>query len=574
MRAVPWTDVVVDAFWSARRETNSSTTLPHGFAMLREKGYEENFVRASTRLQGGFQGRVYQDSDVYKLLQAVSASLATHPDAALQSEFDYWVELIEKAQLDNGYVNTYFQLNGIEERWSNLRDAHELYCAGHLIEAAVSDFVSHGRTKLLNVAKRFADHISDRFGPSKEPGYPGHPELELALIQLFHVTRDQRYFDLAKHFVDTRGSHYFADEHNTTDYNGEYWQDRVPLVELDVLEGHAVRALYLMCAVTEIVAETGDEKLESMLHRVWENLVERRTYVTGGVGSSAKNEGFTEDYDLPNDTAYQETCASIAMVLWNHRMALLYRDAKYIDVLETALYNAALSGISLDGTKFFYENPLASKGDHHRTEWFECACCPPNISRLLSMLGGYIYAVDDDSLWINLYIGGSVQTGEKRATVVTDYPWGGNVETKPDGGEFSLMIRIPGWCEKYTISVGGNEIVAAPNSGYVEVRDIWDGTKKVTVNFQMSIRKINPHPMVAANKGLAALARGPMIYCFEGALKNANEEFETIFDSELGAVVLKSGEVEAIPYAFWDNRDPSPMAVWVPAASLPTIESS
>ncbi len=573
MRPVPWTEVIIDdAFWSPRCETNRRRAVPHGFSMLRDKGYEENFKRASQRLEGGFQGLVYQDSDVYKLLQSA---------AALRdfTEFDQWVELIEAAQMDDGYVDTFFQLTKPTERWSNLRDCHEMYCAGHLIEAGVTDFIASGNSRLLDVSMRFADHICERFGPDKLPGYPGHPELELALIQLYRVTGDRKYFDLARHFIDARGSHYFAEEHDTQDYNGEYWQDRLPLAKLDALEGHAVRALYLMCAVTDIVAETGDEQLELMQRRVWQNLVERRTYVTGGVGSWAKNEGFTTDFDLPNETAYQETCASIAMVFWNHRMALLYRDAKYVDVMETALYNGVLSGISLDGTKFFYENPLASKGDHHRTEWFECACCPPNISRLLSMLGGYAYAVDENSLWINLFIGGSVEANTDgrlmSAKVVTDYPWSGSVEITPEGGTFTIFLRIPAWCDNFSLTVDGTVVDATQNSGYVELQEEWDGKKKVAINFDMPIRRIDPHPMVAANRGLVAIARGPMIYCFEPTLKEPlSKSFETSFNFELGAVVLKSDDVEAIPYAFWDNRDPASMAVWVPATFLQTIRFS
>jgi len=573
MRPVPWTDVVIDdAFWSPRRETNRAVTLPHGFAMLREKGYEDNFNRVAQGLDGGFQGRVYQDSDVYKLLQSAAAS-------GESEELSNWISRIEAAQMSDGYLNTYFQLSKPTERWTNLRDCHELYCAGHLIEAAVTDYVANGNQRLLNVARRLTDHICDRFGPKKSPGYPGHPELELALIQLSNVTGEQTYFNLAEHFVNARGSHYFAEEHGTQGYNGEYWQDRVQLTDLDALEGHAVRALYLMCAVTDIVAATGDAPLEAMQRRVWNNLIERRTYITGGVGSSEKNEGFTSDFDLPNETAYQETCASIAMVLWNHRMALLYRDSKYVDVMECALYNAVLSGISIDGASFFYENPLASDGSHRRTEWFECACCPPNISRLLSMLGEYVYAVDTDSLWINLYIAGSVQSQVDRevygATVATNYPWDGTVDITPLIGQYTLYLRVPGWCENWSVEVDGSEVDAAPISGYVEVPGPWDGKKCITIRFKMPIRIIDANPNVTANKGLAAVARGPLVYCFEPILEQQlGTDFEVTFDSQLGAVLLKSGDVEATPYAFWNNRDPKSMAVWVPATFLQKIGSS
>jgi len=587
MKPVPWTRVLVnDDFWSPRIEANYRSTLPHGFAMLREHGYEENFIRAGQGLDGGFRGLVYQDSDVYKLLESAVASLAIYPDDALRKDIDSWISLIENAQLADGYVNTYFQLKSPDNRWKNLRDCHELYCAGHLIEAGVCHFKACGEQRLLNIAMRFADHIADRFWTGRLEGYPGHPELELALIGLAQVTGNREYFDLAKHFLDVRGTHYFAEEHETTDYDGAYWLDRIPLADLDALEGHAVRALYLMCAVTDVVAETADEKLEAMQRRVWENLIEKRTYITGGVGSSAKNEGFTEDYDLPNDTAYQETCASIAMVFWNHRMAMFYEDAKYVDAMETALYNGVLSGVSLDGTKFFYENPLASDGSRRRTEWYECACCPPNISRLLSTLGSYVFAHDGDSLWVNLFISGAseITIGAK---VDTNYPWEGKVVITPNPGAFTLNLRIPGWCEKFTVSVDGERVDATPSKGYVAIRREWDGQNSVVLELEMPVRINHPHPAVEANRGRVAISRGPMVYCFEQVDQafeldtlriDGSTDFNQLFDPKIQAFVLTTpAGAKAVPYARWGNRDPGKMLVWVPEApsiSQPKQESS
>jgi DUF1680 family protein len=350
----------------------------------------------------------------------------------------------------------------------------------------------------------------------------------------------------------------------------------MPLTQLDALEGHAVRALYLMCAVTDTVAETGDKELEAMQLRVWENLIEKRTFITGGVGSSAKNEGFTTDYDLPNDTAYQETCASIAMVFWNHRMAMHYEDGKYVDAMETALYNGVLSGTSLDGRKFFYENPLASDGTRHRTEWYECACCPPNISRLLSTIGGYAFAASDDSLWINLFASCQLKT-KIGAKIETDYPWTGKVVVTPSPGEFPLHLRIPGWCNAFAVSIDEERISAPPSNGYIEVRRNWDGNSKVELELEMPVQIKRAHPMVDANRGRVALSRGPIIYCFERVDQpfemneltlDEDQVFNRSFDPALQAIVLTTPSgAKAIPYARWGNRDAGEMLVWVPDTS-------
>ncbi len=604
LQPILWTDVAIqDDFWSKRCDTNRKATLLHGFKMLKEHGYEENFERAGERLSGGFQGLVYQDSDVYKLLQSVAASLAIHPDQELQKQFDKWVDLIEKAQEPDGYLNTCFQLKEPEKKWRNLRDWHELYCAGHLVEAGVTDFRATGRLKLLEICIRLADHIDGRFGPAKAPGYPGHPELELALIELFRATGEQKYYDLARHFVRSRGTHYFAREHDTpeAEYNGTYWQDRVPIADVDVIEGHAVRAAYLLCAATDVVAETKDTDLERMIRRVWDSATQRRMYVTGGIGNSSENEGFTGDYDLPNESAYQETCASIAMVFWSHRMALLYRNAKYVDIMERALYNGVLSGVSLDGEKFFYENPLASAGEHHRRDWYACACCPPNISRLLSSLGSYIYAKSDGAVWINLYVAGEVdfEIGDIacKLNVETNYPWSGKVTIIPGAGDYRVMLRIPSWCESYKLSSGSTQAV----DGYAAVDGPWDGNKAITLDLDMPVRMVESHPSVEANRGLVAISRGPLIYCFEQVDQKA--DLNTIFipsdtkfslgkNNELGVATItaevystsqpkwpgglysavsppKKVRIEAIPYGWWDNRSPGAMAVWMPTSAPP-----
>jgi DUF1680 family protein len=599
---VSYKDVKVDdGFWSSRLEANRKATIPHGFRMLKEHGYEENFIRAGERLEGGFQGLVYQDSDVYKLLESAAATLAKSQDQELQKQFDHWVALIEKAQEEDGYLNTHFQLKAPDKKWKNLRDWHELYCAGHLIEAAVADYLGNGSERLLTVAIKLADHIDRRFGPNKQPGYPGHPELELALIKLSKATGEKRYYDLARHFVRSRGSHYFATEHGTPEeeYDGTYWQDRVPISEVDVIEGHAVRAVYLLCAATDIVRETGDPDLEQMTRRVWDNVVNKRMYVTGGIGNSAKNEGFTEDYDLPNETAYQETCASIAMVFWAHRLNLLYGESSYVDRLEAALFNGLLAGICERGTKFFYENPLASKGNHHRQDWYACACCPPNISRFLSTLGDYIYAKSDNGLYINLFVSGSVKTnvGEQpfEVGVRTGYPWDGKVVVVPKGSpDVSVNIRIPEWCSNYEIIFDKERIHAAIVNGYAVINGEWDGKKQIEIVFQTPVRHIRSHPGIHGNTGHVAIARGPVVYCLEqcdnavdlrGLYLDDFARSTPFFEKQYNIVVIDTGAhycqpwngglyesplesraviARAVPYYFWDNREPGAMQVWIP----------
>ena len=603
---VPWTEVVIDdQFWKPRLEINREVTLMHGFKMLKQHGYESNFKRAAAREKGGFEGFVFQDSDVYKVLEAVAFSLASKPDEGLRNEFDRWVGLIESAQLDDGYVNTFFQLNGIEKRWTNLRDQHELYCAGHLIEAAVADYVGSGNTRLLTIAKKFANHIESRFGPNKKPGYPGHPEIELALIKLSDATGERKYFDLARHFVRQRGSHYFAAEHKTPEpeYNGAYWQDRVPIASLDVIEGHAVRAAYLLSAVADTVRATQDYDLEIMQKRVWENATQKRMYVTGGIGNSSANEGFTKDYELPNESAYQETCASIAMVLWNYRLGLLYGDTKYADYMERALYNGVLSGVSLDGKRFFYENPLASAGNHHRKEWYACACCPPNIARLLASLGGFAYAKNSDSLYVNLYIAGQVRTkiGDRNieVKVQTKYPSDGKVvltTNAPVG--VSVRLRIPAWSSKTAVKIDGKLQHAKIENGYAIV----PASRTIEINFEMNVVAIQSHPLVESNRGRVAFARGPIIFAFEQADQNVDLDrvfipsethFSVSSESKPGVPAIVADayavdhfrwpgglyrnpsqptkvRVKAIPYAFWDNRDAGRMAVWMPTSFPPT----
>jgi uncharacterized protein len=466
LRAVPFPDVTIqDSFWTPRRETNRLASIPFSLQKLEEAGNLEDMRLAARGATNGYRGPVFMDSDLYKALEAASYSLATHPDPALEKQLDGIISLIASAQQPDGYLNSHFTVTAPAKRWTNLRDWHELYCAGHMFEAAVAHYQATGKTNFLNVATRYANYIDSVFGaPPKRLGYPGHPEIELALIKLWRATGNPRYLELARFFIENRGQKFFATEHHTPldKYEGAYWQDDCPIYDHQGIKGHAVRAAYLMSGVTDVAAQTENERLLRMLDRVWRNTTERNQYLTGGIGPSAHNEGFTEDYDLPNQSAYQETCATIALAQWAHRLALLYGDARYADVLERALYNGVLSGVSLDGTRFFYVNPLESGPNHRRSPWFGCACCPPNVTRTLAALGGYAYATGPDSLYVNLYIQGAAQTKVGRTPVQlkvkTEYPWDGKValELAPTTpAKFALRLRLPAWCHDAKCALNG-----------------------------------------------------------------------------------------------------------------------
>ena len=620
LRAVPFTEVKIeDAFWSPRRATNRIASIPVNLENLEQSGNLENLRLAAKRATSGFQGPVFMDSDVYKALEAAAYSLATDPDPALDRRLDDLIAILAAAQQPDGYLNSYYTVKEPGQRWTNLRDNHELYCAGHMFEAAVAHYQATGKKSFLNVATKFADHIDSVFGPPpKRLGYPGHPEIELALIKLGRATGEARYVNLARFFVENRGRHFFAEEHRTplSEYDGSYWQDDVPIYDHRNIKGHAVRACYLLSGATDVAAETGDAALLKMIHRVWRNTTERNLYVTGGIGPSSHNEGFTVDYDLPNLTAYQETCATIALAQWNHRLALLYGDARYADVVERALYNGVLAGVSQDGTRFFYVNPLESQGNHHRSPWFGCACCPPNVARTLTSLGGYAYARSEDALWVNLYIQGSVKVnvGGEAVTlkVTTDYPWDGKVTLQPTLAKptkFTLQLRYPSWCQDSKVAIND---AAVPDlkvgRGYLALARTWQSGDTVELNLSMPVERIAANPNVRADSGLFALQRGPLVYCVEACDQPeslaslylpANAELKAVREKNLlGGVVAIRGLAEvtadvdwtrrlyqasgpsrrvpitAIPYYAWDNRQAGAMKVWLPVAPPPQIAGS
>jgi DUF1680 family protein len=612
LHTVPFTDVQLhDAFWSPRQETNRVASIPVNLAMLEKSGNIRNFERAAAKVTNGFEGPVFMDSDTYKAIEAASYSLATRPDPALEQKLDEIIAKIAAAQQPDGYLDTYFIVKEPGKRWTNLRDWHELYCAGHLFEGAVAHYQATGKRTFLNVAIKLADHIDSVFGPGKRMGYPGHPEIELALVKLWRVTGEQRYFNLARFFIENRGRKFFAEEHHEPldQYDGTYWQDDVPIYEHRNIKGHAVRATYLLSGCTDVAAETGDAALLKMLNRVWRNTVEKNLYLTGGIGPSASNEGFTQDYDLPNPTAYQETCASVSLAQWNHRMALLYGDARFADIYERSLYNGVLAGVSLDGTRFFYVNPLESRGTHHRSAWFGCACCPPNAARTLASLGGYAYAVSDHALWVNLYIQSSVATKVKgqslKLDVATDYPWDGKVTLSPElpaTGDFELRLRVPGWCQDAAVSVNGQRLADPKKErGYLVLTRSWEKGDRVELDLPMPVQRVAANPHVQPDRGQLAIQRGPLVYCLEACDQTrpldsmsirADAELRAERDSQLleGAVIVKGFAqltakqtwenklyqaapapervwFKAIPYYAWDNRQPGAMRVWMPTSA-------
>ncbi len=579
---------ITDSFWSPRLDKHKTATLPVCIDQIENKtGRMQNFINAAKR-KGKHSGIFFDDSDVYKALEGIANSLINHPDATLEKKADEWIDNIAAAQLPDGYINTYFTLTGLQNRFTNM-DKHEMYCAGHLLEAGVAYKAATGKDKLLNVGRRMADYLMTVFGPGKRNWVPGHEEIELALVKLFEVTGEKKYLTFANWLLEERG-HGYGTTGGNGDWNSKYYQDEVPVSQLESISGHAVRSMYLYCGMADVAAYTGNTTYIAALNRLWEDVVKRNMYITGGIGQSAHNEGFTEDYDLPNLEAYCETCASVGMVYWNSRMNQITGDSKYVDVLERAMYNGALAGINLAGDHFFYVNPLESKGDHHRQEWYGCACCPSQLSRFIPSIGNYIYGVSKDALWVNLFIGSSANVGVGKSTVTitqkTQYPWYGKVElniksTKPLKNE-QLRIRIPDWCKKYTLMRNGKPLSFAIDKGYAVIKN-WRSGDKFTFNMNMPVTVVAADSKVKADVGKRAVQRGPIVYCEEEA-DNKSDYDDAISPStkfnvtpqteKLGGIMqieAKTGDkkLEFIPYYSWDNRDAGRMKVWIDYASTP-----
>jgi uncharacterized protein len=607
-----------DPFWAPRQRINRESTVPHLMKMMQEAGYVSNLERAAQGLEGGYRGPVYMDSDIFKSLEAASYVLALQPDAGLAATVDRLIADVRAAQQPDGYVDTYYLVNK-KTRFTNLRDDHELYCAGHLIEAGVAHFEATGQRSLLDMAIRYADLIAKTFGDGKgqRPGYCGHPEIELALVRLWRATGDRTYFDLARQFLEHRGDGFLAREHAQAfgaDFDGTYYQDHVRIRDHQVIAGHAVRALYLFSAAADIARETDDAGILRMMDRVWRNATDRRLFVTGGLGSSSLNEGFTNDYDLPTSSAYQESCASIGTVMWSHRLALLQGDGRYADLVERALYNAVAAGVAIEGTTFFYANPLASDGTQHRRRWYSTACCPPNLARTIAAVGGYAYATSDHDLYVNLYLRGRAEVdlagGRSRVEVDSGYPWDGRVaitvKEAPAAG-LGLRLRVPGWC-RGPIGLRVNDIVVAdtkPSRGYLIVAGQRRPGDRVELTLPMPVQRLEADPRVEETSGRVTLMRGPIVYCLEQCDQEAAlatialppaASIEPVPGSDLlGATLLRTQaaaaepedpegalyreapfprktrpvRLTAVPYGAWDNRAAGPMKVWIGKAPSP-----
>ena len=572
-----------DNFWSPRLSKHVSATLPVCIDQIENQtGRIRNFENAA-KGEGEHSGIFFDDSDVYKALEGMAYSLINNPDPELEKKADEWIDKFAAAQQPDGYINTFYTLTGLDKRWTNM-DKHEMYCAGHMIEAGVAYYQATGKRKLLDVCIRMTDHMMSQFGPGKRHWVPGHEEIELALVKLYQTTQEQKYLDFAYWLLEERGH-----GHGTMGDEGKwdpvYYQDIVPVRRLTDISGHAVRCMYLYCGMADVAALKNDTGYIAAIDRLWDDVVHRNMYITGGIGSSRDNEGFTEDYDLPNLDAYCETCASVGMVLWNQRMNQLTGDSKYIDILERSLYNGALAGISLGGDRFFYVNPLESKGDHHRQEWYGCACCPSQLSRFLPSIGNYIYASSDDALWVNLYIGntGHIRIGETDIllTQETDYPWDGSVKLTISTSqplEKEIRLRIPNWCKTYDLSINGKRINVSEKKGYAVIKD-WKSQDVIALDMDMPVEIVAADPHVKENFGKRAIQRGPLVYCmeeidnpeyFDQIQLSPSTTFQTAFVSDIlnGIKTIKTnGRAQSatfIPYYAWDNRKAGKMRVWIP----------
>jgi uncharacterized protein len=627
LRPVPITAVrLADDFLEPRRRINREKTLLSQYAHLEESGVLDNFRRAAdATLDKPYRGFYFADSDLYKWLEAASSALldeGPHTEP-LRKCIEEGVALLEAAQRPDGYLNTYYARERENERFTNLRDMHEMYCAGHFIQAAVAHFRATGSDRLLNVARRVADNLDATFGPAeagKTPGTDGHPEIELALVELYRATGERRYLDFANYLVGARGqvpsASYNRNRPAETERGTAYHQDHVPYRELGEVIGHAVRMIYLAAGATDIYLETGDAILKAALDRQWANMTTRRMYVSGGLGARYEGEAFGKDYELPAERAYTETCAAIAGVMWNHRMLLATGEARYADLLEWTLYNAVLPGLSLDGEHYFYQNPLSDDGTHRRKPWFGCACCPPNVARLLAQLPGYFYTVSDDTVWTHLYASSdaaiSLPDGRSVELLVrTRYPWDGDVKiTLQTEGEFGVALRIPAWCESGAMLTVNEEAVSVPNPGsYAEIRRAWQSGDVIHLHLPMPVRALEAHPYLTDAANRLALTRGPLLYCVEGidhtghdlrnlfisvdadgniaATHNALDDLPGIVTLQVEARALDRTDeawggplyrrvtpgwdnstpssvlLTAIPYYAWANRPASRMEVWL-----------
>ena len=618
-----------DEFWAPRIKINRTATIPYLFKLDEETGRTNNFRIAAGLVKGKHTGKRYNDSDVFKAMEAAACSLRTNPDPELRKKLDELVVLVGKAQEPDGYLYTTRTIDpgnpapgAGAERWSNLRVSHELYNVGHMYEAAVAHYVTTGERSFLDIALKNADLLVRTFGPGKRRGIPGHQEIEIGLSKLYRVTGNKMYLDLARFFLDERG-HYHGGETYPADspfviYNSEeYLQNHKPVLEQTEAVGHAVRATYMYSGMADVSALGGRPEYAAAAGRLWENVVGKKLYITGGIGSTGEYEAFGADYELPNAQAYAETCASIGNVLWNQRLFELHGDARYIDILERILYNGLLSGVSLGGDRFFYQNPLESAGKYERSAWFEVACCPANIARFLPTLPGYIYAAGADGLYINLFVSGTAKVELPGRTVdliqETKYPWEGTVKilvnTRP-GGEFTIRLRIPGWARNEPLPtdlyrfldrneqpvrlwVNRKPVDVKVEKGYALLRRKWRSNDLIELILPMPSRRVVAHDLVKEDAGKVVLQRGPIVFCAEG-IDNGGRVLNLVLPDDaklehwfrpdlLGGVAIITANalavgvkadgktpdhsrhrLMAVPYFAWANRGPNEMTVWLP----------
>jgi len=604
-------------FWHHKQAINRQVSLRHGHRMLNQSGNFNNVRLAIGDGEGEYKTPVFMDSDIYKWLEAVSYDLANVPDPELDRLADEAIGLLATAQLEDGYLNSYYQVNKPDERWTDLDHDHELYCAGHLFEAAVAHHRATGKTSLLEVARRFADHIDAEFGPGKHEGAPGHPEIELALVEMYRETGEKRYLDLAAFFVDQRGS----GKMRGYGMGPGYQQDHVPVRQAPEMIGHAVRQLYLTAGVSDIYLETGEQALLEAMTRLWRDVTGTKMHITAGFGARSRGESFGQSYELPSDRCYCETCAAIAGMMWNWRMLLATGEARYADLLERSLYNGFLSSVSLDGRRYFYVNPLQSRGANplfsrgvvERPEWFGCACCPPNVMRQIAMVGHYAASTDASGIQIHQYLSAKIEAelemGRQVVLVTeTDYPWDGTVKVtvqETDGKTWVLALRVPGWCVGATVQVNGQAVgVEASADAYAVIERAWQSGDTVTLELPMQPRLTEPNPRVDAIRGSLAIERGPFVYCLEGVDQEPGLDLldvriapgasmKAVWREDLlggvtvveaqGSVVdmdpwqdglyrpapaedlaQRAVRLTAVPYYAWANRGPNTMRVWIP----------
>jgi len=625
IQPVPFTQVeILDGFWRPRFDINREMTIPYNFQKCEETGRISNFAKAGGLEKGEFEGIFFNDSDVFKVIEGASYSLQLNPDPGLEEYLDDVIAKIATAQEADGYLYTNRTIDpakaadeGGTERWTNLEVYHELYNVGHLYEAAVAHYQATEKRTLLEVALNNANLILEVFGPDKNMGVPGHEEIEIGLVKLYRVTGEEKYLDLARFFVEQRGN---AEGH---ELYGKYAQDHEPVLQQDEAVGHAVRAGYLYSGVADVAALTGEDTYVQAIDRIWTNVVSKKLYLTGGIGASRRGEAFGENYELPNATSYNETCAAIANMLWNHRLFLLKGSSKYMDVFERTLYNGFLAGVSMEGDTFFYPNPLEfdgvytfNQGSVGRKPWFDCSCCPVNVVRMIPSLPGYIYAVREHEVFVNLYINSraSLQVAGTSLTITqqSQYPWNGTILLSLEPEEpidMTLKIRIPGWARgevvpselyRYTegtdlptrILIGGEAADYSVEEGYAILNRTWTKGDQIELRIPMPVRKVLTDDKVESNRAKLALERGPVVYCAEG-IDNQGNVLNLLLeeDAELQAddlsnllngvsVIRGSARVRepaeqdfrkwktqpfaAIPYYAWAHRGTSEMTVWFP----------